>query len=157
MILKAIRQQLGYLKRSLASIDAMIACGGRLLATERHVYQKLLVVSELVRQQTILYQTDSKSVPGRIVSLFQSYIWPIVRGKARCNVEFGAKISNSVTGEGFTFLDRLSYDLYYEAEDLKAQAMAYRRHKCHYPVVICADRSTGQERTVHSASVIEYV
>ena len=43
------------------------------------------------------------------MSLFQSHIRPIVRGKARCNVEFGAKISLSVTGEGFTFQDRLSY------------------------------------------------
>ena len=55
----------------------------------------------------------------------------IVRGKVRCNVEFGAKISISVTGEGFTFLDRLSYDPYNEGEDLKAQAMTYRRRYGH--------------------------
>jgi transposase, IS5 family len=139
-IRKAIRQQLGHLKRNLASIDALIACGGCLLAAGRHIYQKLLVVSELVRQQTILYHADSRSIPDRIVSLFQSHIRPIVRGKARCNVEFGAKISISVTGEGFTFLDRLSYDPYNEGEDLKAQAMTYRRRHGHYPEVICADQ-----------------
>ena len=139
-IRKAIKQQLGHLKRNLASIDALIACGGCLLAAGRHIYKKLLVVSELVRQQTILYQADSRSIPDRIVSLFQSHIRPIVRGKARCNVEFGAKISISVTGEGFTFLDRLSYDPYNEGEDLKAQAMAYRRRYGHYPEVICADQ-----------------
>jgi hypothetical protein len=65
---------------------------------------------------------------------------PIVRGKARCSVEFGAKISISVTGEGFTFLDRLSYDPYNEGEDLKAQAIAYRRRYGYYPEVICADQ-----------------
>jgi hypothetical protein len=107
-IRKAIKQQLGHLKRNLASIDGLIACGGCLLAAGRHIYQKLLVVSELVRQQTILYHADSRSIPDRIVSLCQAHIRPIVRGKARCNVEFGAKISISVTGEGFTFLDRLS-------------------------------------------------
>jgi hypothetical protein len=126
-IRKAIKQQLGHLKRNLASVDALIACGGCLLAAGRHIYQKLLVVSELVRQQTILYHADRRSIPDRIVSLCQAHIRPIVRGKARCNVEFGAKISISVTGEGFTFLDRLSYDPYNEGEDLKAQAMAYRR------------------------------
>jgi hypothetical protein len=63
-----------------------------------------------------------------------------VRGKARCNVEFGAKISISVTGEGFTYLDRLSYDPYNEGEDLKGQAIAYRRRHGHYPKVICADQ-----------------
>jgi hypothetical protein len=139
-IRKAIKQQLGHLKRNLASIDALIACGGCLLAAGRHTYLKLLVVSELVRQQTILYHTDSRSIPDRIVSLYQAHIRPIVRGKARCNVEFGAKISISVTGEGFTFLDRLSYDPYNEGEDLKAQAMAYRRRHGHYPEVICADQ-----------------
>jgi len=63
-----------------------------------------------------------------------------VRGKARCNVEFGAKIFISVTGEGFTFLDRLSFDPYNEGEDLKAQARAYRRRHGYYPKVICADQ-----------------
>jgi transposase len=54
----------------------------------RHTYQKLLVVSEVVRQQTILYHADSRSIPDRIVSLSKAHIRPIVRGKARCNVEF---------------------------------------------------------------------
>jgi hypothetical protein len=98
------------------------------------------VISELVRQQTILYHADSRSIPDRMVSLFQSHIRPIVRGKSRCNVEFGAKISISVTGEGFTFLDRLSYDPYNEGEDLKAQVLAYRRRHGHYPAVVCADQ-----------------
>ena len=139
-IRKAIKQQLGHLKRNLVSIDALVACGGCLLAAGRHIYRKLLVISELVRQQTILYHADSRSIPDRIVSLCQAHIRPIVRGKARCNVEFGAKISISVTSEGFTFLDRLSYDPYNEGEDLKAQAIAYRRRHGHYPAVICADQ-----------------
>jgi hypothetical protein len=45
-----------------------------------------------------------------------------------------------VTCDGFTFLDRLSYDPYNEGEDLKAQARAYRRSHGHYPGVICADQ-----------------
>ena len=139
-IRKAIKQQLGHFKRNLASIEALIACGEMLLVAGRHIYQKLLVVSELVRQQTILYHADSRSIPDQIVSLYQSHIRPIVRCKARCNVEFGVRISFSVTGEGFTFLDWLSYDSYNEGEDLKAQAMAYRRRHGQYPEVICADQ-----------------
>ena len=139
-IRKAIKQQLGHLERNLASIDALIARGASLLAAGRYWYQKLLVVSELFRQQRILYHSDSRSIPNRIVSLHQAHIRPIVRGKARCNVEFGAKISISVTGDGFTFLDRLSYDPYNEGEDLKAQARTYRRRHGHYPEVICADQ-----------------
>lgn len=98
------------------------------------------MVSELVPQQKILYHSDSRSIPDRIVSLYQAHIRPIVRGKARSNVEFGAKISVSVTGDGFTFPDRLSYNPYNEGEGLKAQARAYRRRYGHYPKVICADQ-----------------
>ncbi len=139
-ILKAIKHQLGHLQRNLVSIDALIACGGSLLAAGKHWYHKLLVVSELVRQQRILYHTDSRSIPDRIVSLFQAHIRPIVRGKARCNVEFGAKISIAVTGDGFTYLDRLNFNPYNEGEDLKVQARAYWRRHGHYPEVICADQ-----------------
>ena len=139
-IRKGIQQQLGHLERNLASIDALITCGGCLLAAGRHWYRKLLVVSELVRQQKILYRSDSRSIPDRIVSLYQAHIRPIVRGKARSSVEFGAKISISVTGDGFTFLDRLSFTPYNEGEDLKVQARAYRRRYGHYPKVICADQ-----------------
>jgi IS5 family transposase len=48
--------------------------------------------------------------------------------------------TKSGEAQGFTFLDRLSYDPYNEGEDLKAQAKAYRRRHGHYPVVICADQ-----------------
>ena len=139
-IRKAIKQQLAYLKRNLTSIDALTSCGGCLLAAGRAIYQKLLVVSELVRQQTILYHSERKSIPDRIVSLSQAHVRPIVRGKARSNVEFGAKISISVTGDGLTFLDRLSFNPYNEGEDLRAQALAYRRRHGCYPEVICADQ-----------------
>ena len=139
-IRKAIKQQLATLKRNLTSIDALTSCGGCLLAAGRAIVQKLLVVSELVRQQTILYHSESKSISDRIVSLTQAHVRPIVRGKARSNVEFGAKISISVTGDGLTFLDRLSFNPYNEGEDLRAQALAYRRRHGCYPEVICADQ-----------------
>lgn len=99
-----------------------------------------MVASELVIQQRILHHSDSRSIQDRIVSLSQPHIRPIDRGKSRNNVEFGAKILISVTGESFAFLDRLSWDPYNEGDDLNAQVRAYhRRHGC-YPKVICADQ-----------------
>ncbi len=100
---KAIKQQLGHLWRILASLDALIACGASLLAVARYDYQKLLVVSELVRQQCLLHQSRGRRIPDRIVRLGQAHIRPFVHGNARCNVEFGAQSSISMTGEGFTF------------------------------------------------------
>jgi IS5 family transposase len=82
-IRKVIRQQLGHLRRNLASIDALAACGASLLAAGRYAHQKLLVVSELVRQQNILDQSHIRSIDDRIVNLSQAHIRPIVRGKAR--------------------------------------------------------------------------
>ncbi len=38
-IRKAIKHQLVHLKRNLASIDCLIACGGYLLVSGRHLYQ----------------------------------------------------------------------------------------------------------------------
>ena len=63
MLNKLIKQQLGHLKRNLASIDVMIACAGSLLTAEHQTHQKLLVVSEQVRQQTNPYHADSSSIP----------------------------------------------------------------------------------------------
>jgi IS5 family transposase len=70
-IRKAIQQQLRQLERNLHGIDALIACGANHLAAGRHWYRKLVVDSELVRQQKILYHSDSKSIPDRI-SLYQA-------------------------------------------------------------------------------------
>ncbi len=63
-----------------------------------------------------------------------------MRGKTRCNVESGAQISISVPGDGFTFLNLLSYDPYNEGADLKVLAKAYHRRHGYYPMVICADQ-----------------
>jgi hypothetical protein len=135
----AIRHQLDYLQRNLDAIDALIASGARLSALKTHWWQKLLVISELHRQQSILLNAKTRSIPDRIVNLVQRQVRPIVRGKARTSVEFGAKISVSVRN-GFAFLHRISWDPYNEAEDLIPQAKKYRQEHGCYPERICADR-----------------
>jgi len=54
----------------------------------------------------------------RIVSISQSYIHPVVRGKARKKAEFGAKIGVSLTGNKLAHVDHLEWDSYYEGHDL---------------------------------------
>jgi IS5 family transposase len=135
----AIRRQLDYLQRNLDAIDCLVACGASLSALKVHWWRKLLVISELHRQQTILLYAKTRSMPDRIVNLVQRHVRPIVRGKARAAMEFGAKISVSVWN-GFAFLHRISWDPYNESEDLMPQAKEHkRRHGC-YPERICADR-----------------
>ena len=135
----AIRRQLDYLQRNLDAIDTLIASGARLSALKVHWWRKLLVISELHRQQTILLYAKTRSIPDRIVNLVQRHVRPIVRGKARAAVEFGAKISVSVRN-GFAFLHRVSWDPYNESEDLILQSKKYKQEHGCYPQRICADR-----------------
>jgi IS5 family transposase len=128
------------LKRNLDAIDALIASGASFSSLTTHWrWHKLLVISELHRQQSILLYSKSRSMPDRIVNLVQSHIRPMMRGKRRTAVEFGAKISVSVQN-GFAFLHRISWVPYNEAEDLIAQAKKYKQEYGCYPERICADR-----------------
>ena len=138
-ITAAIRRQLEYLHRNLGAIDALIASGARLSDLKTHWWQKLLVISELYRQQSILLYSNTRSISDRIVNLIQRQVRPIARGKARAAWEFGAKISVSVRN-GFAFLHRISWDPYNESEDLIPQAKKYKQEYGCYPERICADR-----------------
>lgn len=84
----------------------------------------LLVVNEMYRQQLEMYEKQTQRIDDRIVSLSQPHIRPIVRGKARTPVEFGAKLSASCIGE-YIFLDRISWDNFNESVELKSQARCF--------------------------------
>jgi hypothetical protein len=79
-----VRRQLDYLQRNLDAIDVLIASGAMLSGLKSHWRQKLLVISEMHRQQSILLYSKTRSIPDRIVSLVQRQVRPIVRGKICC-------------------------------------------------------------------------
>jgi hypothetical protein len=56
-------------------------------------YRELLVIKELYRQQEEMHRTKTHRIDHRIVSISQPYVRPIVRGKAKANVEFGSKVA----------------------------------------------------------------
>lgn len=135
---KAIGKQLGFLRRNLESIQELTRVSGLEILSARD-YQNLLVISEVYRQQEEMYTNRTHRVDDRIVSISQPHIRPIVRGKAKASVEFGAKISISVI-EGFSFLDRVSFDAYNEANDLIGQVEAFRDRTGRYPESVHADQ-----------------
>lgn len=135
-IKRALRQQLQYVRRNLETIRSRYGCD--LTRLSRHQYRSLLVVSEVYRQQRKMYDEKTHSVPGRIVSLSQPHVRPIVRGKTAAPVEFGAKISAAKVGD-FAYLDRLSWDAYNESSDLPRHVETYRRRFGRYPKTIQAD------------------
>lgn len=136
---QAIKHQLGYVRRNLAHIEHLLSLGASLSVLSQHMYRKLLVVSEVFRQQQWMYQQRTQRIDDRIVSLTQPHIRPIVRGKAGTPVEFGAKLSASCD-KGFVFLDHLSWDNFNESRDLQQQAQTYKERHGHYPETIYADQ-----------------
>ena len=134
----AKRFQLNEISRNLRAIDGMIHCGAVLSALGSQLYRKLLVASEVHRQQQEMYDADSRRIDDRIVNLSKPHVRPIVRGKAGKKTEFGAKISIS-DDNGFVDVDRISWDNYNEANDLIERAEQYKEDRGYYPARICAD------------------
>ncbi len=137
-ILKAIGKQLRYLKRNLKTIAKGVE-EGLLWRLSKRMHRNLLVIQELYRQQLWMYENRSNKIADRIVSISQPHVRPIVRGKAKSNVEFGAKISLSLVN-GFSFVDRISWDNYNESGDLISQIENYRNRFGFYPESVHADQ-----------------
>jgi hypothetical protein len=116
----------------------MIHCGAELSALGPQLYRKLLIASEVTRQQQEMVDADSRRIDDRIVNLSKPHVRAIVRGKAGKKTEFGAKISLS-DDNGFVDVDRISWDNYNEANDLIARAEQYKEERGCYPARICAD------------------
>ena len=85
-----------------------------------------------------MYRTGTHKVSDRIVSLSQSWVRPIVRGKQTADVEFGAKVEMSVVN-GFLRIEDLRWDAFNESTTLQQSVEAYRKAYGHYPARVLAD------------------
>ena len=137
-IRRAIGQQLRYLKRNLGHIDRM-AEEGLLLYLSKRLYRLLLIIKELYRQQLLMYENHTHSIADRIVNLYQPHVRPMVRGKVKNPVEFGAKVSISLV-DGFSFVERIDWDAYNESCDLIEQIKRYRHRFGFYPESVHVDK-----------------
>jgi IS5 family transposase len=135
---KALGKQLRYLRRDLGHIEGLVQKSSLELLSRRE-YRNLLVIGEVYRQQKQMYEEGSRRIEDRIVSISQPHVRPIVRGKAGVPVEFGAKISVSLV-EGYTFIDRMSWDNFNESGELIEQIERYRQRFGCYPESVHADR-----------------
>jgi len=137
-IRKAIGKQLRFLKRNLSSIKEL-AAPETLSKLSRMQYKALLVIHEVYRQQSAMFESRTHHIDDRIVSIRQPHVRPIVRGKAGSDTEFGAKISMSIV-DGFVHVDRISFDAFNEGGDLPIQLEEYKRRYGVYPAVVQADK-----------------
>ncbi len=136
-IRRAIKTQLQYVRRDLKYIDDYILKNrsDRLSETDKQLLQ---TIREIYTQQLWMFK-NNKSHPNRIVSVYQNYVRPIVRGKARNNTEFGAKINVSEVN-GFCRIDRLNWEAYNESEDIRLQVYNYYNTYGCFPAELLADR-----------------
>jgi len=140
---KALRKQLCYLRRDINYIDEILPRIGEMDLKQSCIVLKLTGQHEVIKtvyaQQAYMYQHKVNRVDDRIVSISQPHVRPIVRGKAGKNVEFGAKISLSLS-DGFSFIDHLSWDSFNESKDLIPQIEKYKQRYGYYPESIHADK-----------------
>lgn len=137
-IRSAIRKQLGYLRRNIASIHQILDASP-CIPFDKRQYKYWLVIQHVYQQQALMYTQQTHSVDDRIVSIHQPHVRPIVRGKSNAKVEFGAKINVALV-DGITFLDDHSWDAYNEGTRLEACIEKYKQRYQVYPKYVLADK-----------------
>jgi hypothetical protein len=133
---KAIKKQLSYMRRNLAYIDGLMKNYDNLSPKQK---AELDTIRKLYDQQKQMIDNRTHTVEDRVVSISQSHVRPIVRGKANAKTEFGAKVAVSVIG-GYAFLDHISWDAYNESSDLIPAIDRYRKKYGCYPEAVMVDR-----------------
>ena len=110
---------------------------GKVLSKQQQ--KRLETIRDLYKQQKTMYDNKVHSVKDRIVSSSQPYLRPVVRGKAKSPVEFGAKLDISVV-DGFARLEKQSFDSYNESTCLKEEIERYKTREGCYPERVLADK-----------------
>ena len=132
---------LTYLIRDLRSFINLIGVNGTHLLDSLNRQERKIVVAivKMYYQQLQMFKDGTHACADRIVSIFQSHVRPIVRGKSKSPTEFGAKIGASIV-KGYTFVDHHSWDAYNESTDLLLQIELYRQRFGFLPAKIYADK-----------------
>jgi len=132
----AIKKQLSYVHRDIGYLEGYFSQG---CAPDVKDIPLILTIFKLYEQQEYMYKNRVHSVPDRIVSISQPWIRPIVRGKVKSPVEFGAKLDVSIDEEGNGRLEKVSYDAYNESICLIEAVERYKTRTGHYPERMLAD------------------
>ncbi len=122
---------------------------GEQIPLPRWLMCRYWVIQHLYQQQKDMYDSKQKCCDNRIVSISQPYVRPIIRGKLNKPVEFGAKLSASLNGDGLAFVDHLSWDAVHEGGDLEMQVEAYHKRYSYYPEKVLGDPIYGTRDNRH--------
>lgn len=133
----AVRKQLSYVRRDIGYLEGYFGKG---YVPDTKDIPIILTVFKLYEQQEYMYRNQVHSVPERIVSISQPWIRPIVRGKVKAPVEFGAKLDISIDSEGYGRLEKVSFDAYNESGCLIEAVERYKSRTGNYPERVLADQ-----------------
>ena len=137
---KAISQQLRYIELASAQLkkyEEQAPHHDKLYP--RWLRDRLRVIPTVYAQQKEMYENGTHSCDNRIVSLQQPHVRPINRGKRPNPTEFGQKLHLSVV-DGYTYLERTSWNNFNEGNDLISTVENYKRKFGCYPTAVLADR-----------------
>lgn len=140
---KAIGKQLNYVSRNLKSINTLLDRFESIAIPLSHRDKQIFwVIQHIHAQQRQMHKEKTHQCDDRIVNIYQPYVRPMVRGKAKAPVEFGAKLGVSEFN-GYARINTLSWNAYHEGGDLKKQVEEYRKLYGYYPAVVIADKIYG--------------
>ena len=134
---KAIKKQLSYVRRNIGYINSFMSDGYALLSKD---IDQILTIFVLYEQQLYMFENKVHKVEDRIVSISQPWIRPIVRGKVKAPVEYGAKLDLSIDAEGYARIEKVQFDAYNESGCLQEAVEAFHKRTGHYPERILADQ-----------------
>ncbi|MGN1176497.1 MAG: transposase [Roseburia sp.] len=126
-IREALKKQLSYVKRNIGYLESFMSEGYA-------PREKDIVTNE---QQQYMYDN---MVENQIVSISQPWMRPIVRGKVKAPVEFGAKPDLSIDAKGYARIENISFDAYNESTCLQDAVNAYYERTGYYPERVLADQ-----------------
>lgn len=99
-----------------------------------------LTIIKLYEQQQYMYDNRVHSVEHRIVSISQPWLRPIVRGKVKAPVEFGAKFDLSLDSKGYGRIEKISFEAYNESPCLIEAIERFKERTGYYPERVLADQ-----------------
>lgn len=109
-------------------------------ASEKNEIALFLTIITLYEQQKYMYDNKTHSVDHRIVSITQPWLRPIVRGKVKTPVEFGAKLDLSIDSEGYSRIEKISFEAYNESTCLIEAIENFKERTGYYPERVLADQ-----------------
>ena len=109
-------------------------------ALEKNEIALFLTIIILYEQQKYMYDNKTHSVDHRIVSITQPWRRPIVRGKVKTPVEFGAKLDLSIDSDGYSRIEKISFEAYNKSTCLIEAIKNFKERTGYYPERVLADQ-----------------